>query len=244
MGLIGSNNAASPNTKYDLSASAILFYDATNGIGLTKWQQGTLTCDIAIAGENGRDQVSAFINNSWIHFYFIVKADGTVATLASLSATAPNLPFGYVASAYATTIRYTTALAATVARGSWIHYAAETFALSGGGALTEATISISALIPPNALHYNLRLESVQVVSTSAGDQGMQISLRVITGINFHTYAWFVIGQPEAHTHGWTVGPRLMPNINQQFYYMFTVIGLLSASVNFALDSYQVPNGGE
>src|SRR5882724_7227456 len=99
-GLVGQNQAAAPNTKYEISADAVVLRNPTTGQTITKTSTGTLTNDTGVAGvtANGRDQAGAFSASSWIHFYFIVKADGTgLATLSSAVAppTGPTLPATY-----------------------------------------------------------------------------------------------------------------------------------------------------
>lgn len=104
-GLILSNNATTPNTKLDVAAG--ICRDSTNSIDINLGNylnQGNTaitansatTINFAVNGANGLD-TGTFAASTF--YYVLVIADSSnknqPAAIASLSATAPTLPFGY-----------------------------------------------------------------------------------------------------------------------------------------------------
>lgn len=85
-GLTITNNAATPTTQIDI--------DATDAFIGTKTGLVDLTLNAATTGANGID-TGALANNTW-YYIFLISNGTTVASLLSLSATAPTLPSGYV----------------------------------------------------------------------------------------------------------------------------------------------------
>jgi hypothetical protein len=88
-GLVLSNDGGTPNTKLDVAAGACR--DDTDAFNIVLTAK---TIDCTTTGANGLD-AGALGASTWYHVYAIAKADGTVATLASTSASAPTLPSGY-----------------------------------------------------------------------------------------------------------------------------------------------------
>lgn len=154
--LRGNVNATTPLTKFDLSSNEVVLRDA-NG-GTVRRTTGTaLTCDLGLAGAaaNGRDQAGAFAANSWAHLYYIWNGT-TLATIASLSATAPILPSGYTHWAYATTIRWNASsnIIPVLAYGRKCWYVADDFSMTVVSSIVTATFitaSCAQFVPPNAL---------------------------------------------------------------------------------------------
>lgn len=86
--LIVANNGGAPATKIDVDADLL----SVQGVSLAAVN---LTADITVSGANGID-AGAAANNTWYAVHVITNADGTlVASLLSLSASAPTLPAGY-----------------------------------------------------------------------------------------------------------------------------------------------------
>lgn len=85
-----SNSAVTPNTVLDVAA--VLTADDTGAVMISL---GAGSIDFATNGANGLDTGSFAASKSY-HAFVIAKADGTAARIASLSATAPSLPSGYV----------------------------------------------------------------------------------------------------------------------------------------------------
>lgn len=171
MNLVGANNSGTPATQFDVSADLVVLRRPSDNNLVLRTATGTLTNNILSVGSNGRDQVAAFVGGRWIHEWFIW--DGTtLATLSSLSSTAPTLPGAYTHQAYIGPVRYnaTPVLLPTLFRGS---LATLTVADGGenrvlapfGTATTLTSVDCSAVIPPNALLGHFRC----VIQSSAGE---------------------------------------------------------------------------
>lgn len=84
-----SNDVGTPNTKVDIAAGSWRdSTDAFNIVGTSK------IIDFTIVGANGLDAGTIAASTRYYTFA-IAKSDGTYATLASISPTAPTLPTGY-----------------------------------------------------------------------------------------------------------------------------------------------------
>jgi len=242
-GLTGTNNAGAATTKYDLSADLVQLRNPTTGTILVKTNTGTITNDTGVAGStaNGRDQSGAFSASSWIHFYFIAKDDGTLATLSSAVAppTGPTLPSTYTMWAYAGAVRFngSSQLLATTMRGAWAYYSAGQIALSGGTATTETAISLTALVPPNVGRAAIEL---QASTTAAVTTGPFLTIRFITGQNFAGQTAIDTAAASGYV---TTLDTVMPVIGQQIFYLWNV-STGSPSANIYIQGYSVPNGGE
>ena len=88
-GLGLANDGATPNTRLDVAAGVCA--DDANAQMLSL-AAGTIDC--TTTGADGLDG-GTLSNATWYHAFAIGKIDGTVARLASTSATAPILPTGY-----------------------------------------------------------------------------------------------------------------------------------------------------
>jgi hypothetical protein len=86
------NNAATPNTKVDITAALAITLDSNNFSRVTAALSKTIDC--GTTGANGLD-AGALANTTWYYVFIVQKADGTVAGLMSTSATAPVMPSGY-----------------------------------------------------------------------------------------------------------------------------------------------------
>ena len=233
--LVGANNAGTPNTQFDYSADLVELRSSTDGSVVVRTNTGTLTNNTATAGPaaNGRDQAGAFGASTWLHFYFIWNGT-TLATLSSLTAppTGPALPTGYTHWAYAGSIYYnaTPLLVKTYWRGTWAYYEARQAALTGGTANAETTVSLTTLVPPNALAYKL----AGVVGNTAGNSNL--SIRVVLGVNYATMSC-----PNTTPRVGYFSDEL-PNIGQQFFYLFDVAPTGGADLD--VRGYKMPNGGD
>jgi hypothetical protein len=78
-------------TTIDIAAGQCL--DTTDAVVISS--AGVLTADIVASGANGLD-TGAAANNTWYSVWVIAKADGSVASLLSLSSTAPTMPATYI----------------------------------------------------------------------------------------------------------------------------------------------------
>lgn len=175
VGLAGNVNASTPLTKYDLSAGAVTMRNAA-GVTVTRFNTGTLTCDLGLAGpaRNGRDQAAAFPANSWVHLYTIWNGT-SLATIASLSppTVGPALPSGDTHWCYDTTIRWngSSNIVPTIMRGSvaYIDVAeGSARALSAGTATAYTAVSCASFVPPVALRAQFRFAIVAGLASAGG----------------------------------------------------------------------------
>jgi hypothetical protein len=246
VGLVGKNNAATPNTKYDMSADAVVLRSTSDGSTITKVNTGTLTNDTSVAGPaaGGKDQAGAFAANNWIHFYFIVKADGTgLSTLSSLTTppTGPTLPATYTHWAYVGAVRYnaTPLLVKTMMRGAWVYYQEPIVSaqiLTGGTATVETSITISSHTPPNTLtnKYFLLCSG----QDAAGASGA-VNLRVVTAQN----RIFAEG-PFFNASTFSISQEYEIEYTGSLFYLWSTSPGVSKSANVYINGYKVPNGGE
>ncbi len=253
MGLIGVNNAGTPNSQYDLSAAGIVFYNPSDGAVFVKNNQTVLTNNVLTAGPaaNGRDQAGVFGTNVWIHEYFIIKRDGTVATLSSLipPPVGPTLPATYIAWAYCGAVRYnvTPVLVKTHMRGAQAFYEAVQGVLITGAAVVETAVSVAAFVPPNALKYTIVNEPTGGITFQADGAGLldvSLKLRIVTGADWRVIRGFHNGAGISKFVIWPLQDIVMPNIGQQFFYLIVIVNATSAITNLACAGYTMPNGGE
>jgi hypothetical protein len=90
-GLGMSNDSSAPNTKIDVAKGVCA--DDSGALMLGFASPGSIDC--TSVGVNALDS-GALDTNKWYHAFAIGKPDGTSGLLASLSATAPTLPSGFM----------------------------------------------------------------------------------------------------------------------------------------------------
>lgn len=236
-GLSGANNSGAPLTIYDFSADQVALRSPADNSITVRTTTGTLSCNTAAAGPvaNGRDQAAAFPTNVWLHFYFIWNGT-TLATVASLTAppTGPAFPTGYTAWAYAGFVRYGDApgLLNTHWRGATMFYDVATKVVHNGASITEQTISVASAVAPNATTMTLWVEGRDA---AAGIPSLFI--RSVSGSNFIPG---VVTSASAQLI--TYFPLTMPNISQQFFYLWNTAPSVGAS--FSVTNARMPNGSE
>jgi hypothetical protein len=240
------NNSTTPNTQFDLDADAIVLRNSKNQT-VTIWEPGAaITNNISTAGPaaNGRDQAGAFSNSSWVHFYWIWNGT-TLASLSSATAppTGPTLPSGYTHWAYTGAVYLDSggALYRIRIKGSWCRYDDYKTALSAGSSSTEANVSLSALIPPNALEGSALIE--HVTAPGASDCEWASYIRLVTGVNFARFKAIASGNGLSEFNSSFL---VFPNVSQNLIYL---VALLSGSTGtgrttIEINGYKVPNGGE
>lgn len=89
-------------TAVDVDADFIIVWDSNNRAKLLSTVN--LTAAITSSGANGLD-TGTEASGTWYYIWVIAKADGTVASLLSTSATAPTLPSGYTYKALVSIVR-------------------------------------------------------------------------------------------------------------------------------------------
>ena len=254
-GLTGVNNSGTPNTQYDFSADLVVLINS-NGAPIRRTNTGTITNNVSTAGPaaNGRDQAGAFSANSWIHFYFIWNGT-TLATVSSATAppTGPTLPSGYTHWAYIGAVRFngSSQLYKTYIRGSRVTYQAgsvasgQTYIVNNGSASSYTSVSMSSLVPPNALLVNLESSSYIGSISSSGTQSVIECDLSVDGTN--TIAGvFCVQNPGGTSGVIAVGSTqsIIPNVSQTVYYRHANSNSGSNSIYITVQGYTVPNGGE
>lgn len=246
-GLIGSNNAGTPNTQYDFTASAVDMRDPATGATYSVQAPASRTCNILTAGPaaNGRDQAGAFASSSWVHFYYIYNpTTGAYAVLASASATAPAaLPAGYTAWAYASAqwINGSGAMPVTYVRNSWVKYGTLLQVLNGGSAVSPAVVSLASAIPPNAMEYEINIASAAITSTAGGFAALTSYVQVASGSNTNAIGYQMAAAASAVMS--VGGPAFrMPNVGQSYYYQNQVSNGAGPASTHNISGYSVPNG--
>lgn len=240
------NNAATPDTQYDLDADIIVLRNVSNQI-VTRFNPGAaITNNVSTAGPaaNGRDQAGAFSADSWIHFYWIWNGT-TLATLSSAVAppTGPTLPTGYTHWAYAGAVRFGagSTLVKTRIKGSRAYYEARQQALNNGASAVEASVSVSSYVPPNALAMTLLAQASS--GQAAGVTDSSVSLRHTSGSIFAEMLLYM-SNGASDTEARDSITVEMPNVGQQFYYDWTLPGTNTGSLDVWVIGYKLPNGGE
>jgi hypothetical protein len=128
----------------------------------------SLSISTVVSGVNGLDTGSAAYN-AWYNVFVIVKPDGTVAGLLSLSATAPTLPSGYAYFSRVGTIRTQSATnyypLSIRQLGTHVNYVLvagsniTAWPVACSGYLTNSEVSLTAFVPPTAINFTARLKT-------------------------------------------------------------------------------------
>jgi hypothetical protein len=92
-GLTGISNAATPTTKFDVTASRVTTLDAL-GRARVYSSVGAKTVDISVQGLGGRDQASAFSANAKVNLFYVPDGSGGLSIVASGNTFATG-PTGY-----------------------------------------------------------------------------------------------------------------------------------------------------
>lgn len=244
--LLGANNSGVPTSKMDFSFSECVLRDAT---GATRFQiNKSFTVDLTVTGANGRDQTAVFPASNFIHFYTIDGAAVPVAGIASLAdptaATGPSLPAGYTHWAYVFSARWNASsqLVPIFVRGNRVFYSTFQDALFRGDKQVETAASVASFVPSCASEYFLNNHiSMDVNGFVAAD----LVLRFSTGADH--FRQQIVGSTAGSAAGGSTTP--MPNVNQNFYYLFQdaagtfAANLRALNATIRVQSYIVPNGG-
>lgn len=93
IGLLIQNNVGTPNTKRDIAADYVVLLNAST-LAPQAYSSVSVTIDYTTVGANGLDTGALAANT--FYFEYLISNGVTIAGLASLSATTPALPAGYV----------------------------------------------------------------------------------------------------------------------------------------------------
>lgn len=241
--LVGANDAGAPNTKYGIGGGLVALRNPITGALTLVASVSLQVVDFAVVGANGLD-AGAQAASTWYHFYFI--NNGTLTRgLASTNgpATGPALPTGYLSWAYAGAVYSdgSTHLVPTRMAGRRMWYYAHRAAVTTGAPAvsSEQTVSVAALVPPNAS--GIMLDGwMTAVSSSVSAFSLQI--RFVTGSDAVLLRGLIT---VAGITGLLSSAFTLPNVGQQFYYLWNMdTGTPSApSVTIYVAGYEVSNGG-
>jgi len=169
--LVIQNNATNPNYQIDITADVIAIEDVV----ATSFSK---TVDIAVSGANGLDTGAEAIS-TWYYVFAIAKADGTVASLLSLSSTSPSMPTGYTKKRRIGAVRNngSSNFLLFVQENNRVNYLDGSFnnrVLSGGTALTATTVSCAGYVPSTSR----RIIARNLLSITHGTAGTLIVCRL------------------------------------------------------------------
>lgn len=252
-GLIGKNNAATPNTQFDFSALGVTLRNPATGGTAVATNTGTITNNVALAGPvaNGRDVAAAFTASQWLYFYFIWNpATSTLATISSAAtpAVGPALPSGFTSWAYIGAIYYgsSSTLALGNFRGSWWNYQTVQGVVTNGSSTSVAAINVSTFVPPPsvALEMELSISNLSILANSSGAYNVTCAISMESG----TATALQIGLQGGGTANGQFGAagtgKRVANLSQGFNYAL-LVGVGSGQlVSINVCGYNNANGGE
>lgn len=250
VGFNGENNAATPNTQFDLTSARVIVARDSSGNVYGKWNQGSLTCNLATAGPaaNARDTSGALGTTDFVHFYYIYNpTTDTWASTASATAppTGPALPSGYTAWTYVCSVWNAVgpALRTVYVRGSWVYHRGEVAALSAGTATSTTAITITAIVPSIALAYNLSGFHVVRSAADSATTTSNVRIEVVSGTTFASQDGSVNYPAAVRDHNSPLAFAGVPNVGQVLRYYSSVAGTGSTQgVTLNVTGYKVPNG--
>jgi hypothetical protein len=236
IGISGFNNATTPDTKFDISAIGVTLKSSTTTTTITQFNTGSITNDVSVAAAaNGRDQSAAFPSGSWLYLYFIWNGTA-LATITSLNAptAGPTLPTGYTHWGFATALKLDAASALLKIRlaGSWAYYQEFQTVLNAGTSTSEASVSLSAFVPPNGLAARI-WSGLEETSANPGIG----HIRWITGLDYSQTRCGGNGEPDSST-------IVVPNVGQSLFYLVENGGGSNKQFTIKVQGFQNPNGGD
>jgi len=241
-GLVGSNDAAAPNSKFSITTVSTTYRNAQGGTKTVK-SGTTLTGDIGVAGPaiNGRDQAAPFGASTKVNLYKIY--DGTTeAMIASLAAPSvgPVLPSGYTYWAYAGTIVLdgSANMRRMYLAGSRMYYQARQLALSASPTGTEQAVSFANYVPTFAGDVDLNCFG-NMITVSAVSVAHVI--RLVTNVDFDTATLVSEISSGSGFAGYGRVVRV-PNLTSQSVINVWGSGPNSVSSSIGVQSFSVPNG--
>ncbi len=242
--LVGINDLVTPATKYGLTADLVYVRKLSTNAIIAVSSGVTLTVDLALAGPiaNGRDQLAAFVDNSWVFIYYIWNG-ATLALIASAtqptSSLGPTLPIAYTHSMFAAALRFNAVqtLARIRINGNAARYEASNTVLTNGPATVETAVPISTAIPPNALSAIFTAELLNTHSLASVQATARI--RIVTGVN---YVNLQVQSQVAAIAIRNSGYFDTPNVGQQIFYLWSPAFDTVNALTLNVEGYQMPNG--
>jgi sulfur transfer complex TusBCD TusB component (DsrH family) len=162
--LIITNNSGTPNSQVDIDADEIILKDTDGRAYLA--EAVNLTANIATSGVNGLD-TGVEVGGIWYYLWVIYNGT-TVASLISASSTAPTMPSGYTYKALVGAIYNDVSgnfiKMRQIDRLAFIARTTITTSIPG---TTYSSLSLSAIVPPNAKSVFLQRSDQFGASSSA-----------------------------------------------------------------------------
>lgn len=238
--IVSRTNAATPNSKIDITADELLLKDSNSGAFLAA--SVSVTIDITASGANGLD-TGAEAGDTWYYGWVIAKADGTIAGLLSTSSTAPTMPSGYTFKALATAVRNNGSsnfVAYRQAGNEAFYYAGQNALNTNAPATVQQTLSLAAYVPAIATEAFLEM-NVSVGAGGGGAVSHDMNWGFVTGnVAFRSRITCQTGLNDGesdHIH--------MPVISQQiFWYMSNNTNVASETLHIYVNGFKLPVGGE
>ena len=200
-----------------ITAEGVVLFDATS---TAKWFGPiSKSAVITASGVNGRDTGSEAAN-TWYYIWAIGKADGTVDSLLSVSATAPTMPSGYTFKGLIGAVRNDASsnFVPFYQRGNKV-IREDIVPLSGGAAASYTAVSLAAVVPPNATAVDLL---VQVYNTG-GPSSPSANVASEGSGTAAVYAAYTVGGMALNTESLLSACQVMLTTAQQIkYYLFGV----------------------
>jgi hypothetical protein len=197
----------------------------------------SFTVNAGIVGVGGRDQAGVFAS-TFVNVYVVSTGANSTTPIGLLSTSpppiGPTLPSSCSAWAYVATFQYSSAstgfAASQYVTGSRITYAARQSNLSNGAATTEASVSLTATVPSNALETILNY-----TFKNGGATNNTATIRVESSQDF-------IQLVSAETGGTLPGrpqaQMTIPNISRNAFYIIANGGTL----DLWTQGYTIANG--
>jgi len=232
-------NSGTPASQFDITADELVV-KTTSG-GAVVLSSVNVTINLAASGANGLDTGSE-ASNTWYYGWVIAKADGTVAGLASISATAPTMPADYIFKALVTAVRNdgSSNLLPYRQAGNFAFFTAQQSVLSAGAATTSTSVSLSSFVPPIA--ERVQLLGQNTITTNAGAGSNTSTIEIITG---STFSQLRCQDSFAAATDFDTQTVLIPNLSQAVFYLNTTGGsVTTATLSLWVLGFSLPCGGQ
>lgn len=244
------NNAGAPSTSVDITADLVQLRNPGNGQITVQPASSVITNNTSTAGPiaNGRDQVTAFGPNSFIHFYYIWNGS-TLATLSSLNppSAGPSLPSGYTFWCYVGAYPFggsSQLIAGRIRKSEFSYNSFITASTGTASANVQTVVSLNNLVPVNASLVRYIVQ-VGIGITTSGSPSLS-TFYLYTDISQFGNGFGL----SSITSGYVPlisGQLVLPNVSQNVYFVFTQetnAGNI-ASRNFTINcvGYTMANGG-
>jgi hypothetical protein len=234
-------NAATPNTKVDITADELQLRDASGNFKTVS--AVSVTIDFGTTGANALD-TGAQASSTWYYGWVIAKEDGTVAGLGSTSATAPTMPSGYTYKALATAARSdgSTHFVAYRQFGNKVWYELAQAIGTSLSATAETTLTTSSVVPSIALEFTVDLQNLQITA-SGTNLDATLNLRHVSSANFVSKRMFDNSSGSGGLRQYP-GPQVTVPNSGNFYYIWTVASGTGQQVDIYGNGFKLPLGGE